>query len=114
MKENQTLINILLDCAIACENCANKSQVENNLKSVQLYRDCVDLCKQAIRLINHNSEITGQYLSLCEEMFKICAQECVKCNPDAAMYLQQCAEACLKTADAVHNYRAPSRELIAA
>lgn len=116
MKDNfQQLINILLDCAIACESCANKSQAENIMpESVQLYRDCVDLCKQAVRLLNHQSEITPQYLSLCEEMFKICAQECSKCNVSAVEYVKRCAESCLRTAEAVHSFRMPMKKLAVA
>lgn len=97
------LIQKLLDCSFACENCAtaclNEENVNDMTRCISLDRDCADLCFQAVRLLIRDSEIGKQFLLLCEEICRLCADECGKHDMD---HCQQCAAACLACAEACH------------
>lgn len=104
----QSLIQKLLDCALACENCATACLGEEDVKMmaacIKLDRDCADLCLQAARLLQRQSDIALQYLLLCEEICRQCAEECGKHQHD---HCQQCAQACRTCADACHANHVP-------
>lgn len=102
-RNNQALIQTLLDCALACEYCASSCLEEEHVKMmtscIKLDRDCADICLQAARLLQRNSVIAYQYLLLCEEICRLCAEECGKHDHK---HCKACAEACIKCADACH------------
>jgi hypothetical protein len=72
---------------------------------ISLDRDCADICRQAAILLQRDSKIGHQYLLLCEEICRICAEECSK---HAQMnHCKLCAVICLKCADACHRHHEP-------
>jgi len=97
------LILKLINCAMACENCSSACLDENDVtmmaRCIELDRDCADICSLAARLLKRDSEIAHTFLGLCEEMCKLCADECAKHNND---HCKKCAEACRDCADACH------------
>ena len=101
----QELIRKLLDCALACEHCATSCLQEEDVKMmagcISLDRDCSDICFQAARLLQRDSRIACQYLLLCEEICRMCAEECHK---HEAEHCQRCADACEACADVCHEY----------
>jgi hypothetical protein len=108
---HQDLIQTLLDCALACEHCATACLSEEDVKMmarcIWLDRDCADLCTQAARLLQRDSEIGHQYLLLCEEICRMCGEECAKHNMD---HCQECARHCQACADACHQHHEPIRQ----
>jgi hypothetical protein len=100
----QDVIETLLNTAIACERCANKCENENIMqRGVLLNRDAVELFKQAVKLLKHDSEISCQYIQICEEMARMTAEEC---NTNLNIeYVKACADACNSCADACKNHR---------
>ncbi|MBS7564368.1 four-helix bundle copper-binding protein [Mucilaginibacter sp. Bleaf8] len=104
----QDVIQKLIDCALACENCASACLQEEDVKMmagcIRLDRDCADICSQAARLLQRQSDIALQYLLLCEEICRQCAAECGKHQHD---HCQQCALACLVCAEACHAHHQP-------
>src|SRR5476651_453287 len=105
---HQQLIQRLLDCVLACEHCATACLGEDDVKMmagcIRLDRDCADICSQAARLLQRDSVIAHQYLVLCEEICRLCAEECGKHNMD---HCRQCAEACRQCAEACHAHHEP-------
>lgn len=105
---HQELIQKLLNCVAACENCAlaclHERDIQMMAQCISLDRDCADICAQAARLLQRDSVIAHQYLLLCEEICRLCADECSKHDQD---HCQQCAEACHICADACHEHHEP-------
>ncbi|MFL5728913.1 MAG: four-helix bundle copper-binding protein [Cytophagaceae bacterium] len=98
------MIETLLNTAIACERCANKSENENIMqRAVMLNRDAVELFKQAVKLLKHDSEVSGQFIQICEEVARMTAEECN--NNLNIEYVKTCADACNMCADACKNHR---------
>ena len=100
----ESIIKTLLDCAMTCENAAEACLMENNIKSmsrcIELDRDCADICIQAARLLQRDSEIGYQYLVLCEEICRMCAVESRKYAHIKACKV--CADLCERCADVCH------------
>jgi hypothetical protein len=109
--ENQKLIQKLLECALTCEHCATSCLQEENVaimaKCISLDRDCSDICLQAARLVQRESPIARQFLLLCEEICRMCAEECSKHHDEHCM---RCAEACTICADACHEHHQPIQQ----
>jgi hypothetical protein len=97
------LVQKLLECAIACEGCVKASwqQEERLTNFARLTRDCSDICLQAISFLKRNSELTGQYLKLCEKVCLLCAEACQKAYTEN---FQHCAIACANCAVACQCY----------
>ncbi|MGI4750702.1 MAG: four-helix bundle copper-binding protein [Janthinobacterium lividum] len=99
----QDLIQKLLNCTLACENCATACLDEEDVKMmvacIKLDRDCADICSLAARLLQRDSDIALQFLLLCEEICRKCAAECTQHEHE---HCQKCAEACNTCADACH------------
>ncbi|AMR30755.1 ferredoxin [Mucilaginibacter sp. PAMC 26640] len=97
------LINKLLACVAACENCAtaclNEDEVKPMVRCISLDKDCADLCSLAARLLQRNSELAHQFLVLCEEICRMCAAECGLHEHE---HCQKCAAACFECAEACH------------
>ena len=106
--DHSALIKLLLDCALACENCAAECLRENDVapmvRCISIDRDCSDICTQAARLLQRKSEIAHQYLLLCEEICQMCADECAMHEHD---HCRQCAAVCRKCAAACHAHHQP-------
>lgn len=106
--DHSALIRKLLDCMLACENCATACLQEDDVKNmvgcISLDRDCADICAQAARLLQRNSPIAHQYLVLCEEICRMCSDECGKHEHD---HCRKCAEACRICAEACHAHHQP-------
>ena len=102
------LVQTLLDCAMTCEYCAYACLQEPDMKKmsrcISLDRDCADACSMAAKLVRRNSPIAMQQLLLCEEICRMCAEECGKYDHD---HCQQCAKACLACAEACHDHHEP-------
>lgn len=105
---HQALIQKLLDCALACEHCAtaclNEQDVTSMAACIKLDRDCADICLQAARLLQRESAIGHQYLVICEEICRMCGDECAKHEHE---HCRQCARACVVCADACHEHHQP-------
>jgi len=108
MENYKDLIRQLTDCAITCEQCAtaclNESNVQAMTNCIKLDRDCTDVCHMAAKLLIRDSVIGRQFLLICEEMCRKCAEECAKHDMD---HCQRCAEACRNCADACHEHHEP-------
>lgn len=105
---NNQLQQTILNCAMACERCAAACLQEDDVKDmtecIALDRDCADICFLAARLLKRDSVVARQYLLLCEEICRMCAEECSKHEHD---HCKQCAEACLACAEACHLHHEP-------
>ena len=108
MGKYKELIKKLLNCALACENCATLCLQEEDVKMmtrcISLDRDCADICLQAVRLLQRDSQLALQYLLICEEACRLCAEECSKHNHD---HCKTCAAACIECAEACHENHEP-------
>lgn len=108
MNKYQDLINKLLECGMACENCSAACLKEDDVKMmtgcISLDRDCADICLQAARLLQRDSQIALQYLLLCEEACRACAAECAKHNHE---HCQHCARVCTECAELCHQHHEP-------
>lgn len=108
LQKHQELIQKLLNCASSCEMCASSCLEEKDVammaKCISLDRDCSDICFQAARLLQRNSPIALQFLLLCEEICRQCAEECGMHQAD---HCRKCAEACIICAEACHESHQP-------
>lgn len=101
----QTLINCALTCEMCLSECLKESDVKKMAECIRLDHDCADLCNQAAMLLQRESRIAHQYLFLCEEICRMCAEECSK---HAHMdHCRICAEACLQCAEVCHMHHEP-------
>jgi len=100
---NKELLQKLIECALTCEECEAACLNEENItllaRCIELDRDCADICLLASRLVHRDSEISDDYLAMCEKMCRMCAEECNKHNHE---HCKACAEACLACAEACH------------
>lgn len=108
---HRDLIQKLLDCALACEYCASaclkEADVAKMTGCISLDRDCSDLCIQAMRLLKRESVIGHQFLLICEEICRLCADECGK---HEHAHCQECARACRECAEACHAHHEMIRQ----
>jgi hypothetical protein len=104
---NKELLQKLIECALTCEACEAACLNEENItllaRCIELNRDCADICLHASRLVQRDSEIAEEYMTVCEKICRMCAEECNKHNLD---YCKTCAETCLACADACHELAA--------
>lgn len=105
---HEALISKLLDCALACENCASACLQEDDVKAmaacIKLDRDCADICIMGARLLKRGSDVAHQFLVLCEEICRMCGEEC---NRHEHWHCKDCAAACIACADACHEHHQP-------
>lgn len=103
------LIQTLINCALTCEMCATECLQEDDVKMmaecIRLDRDCADLCNQAAILLQRGSKIGHQYLLICEEICRMCGEECKKHS--TMDHCKKCAEACMQCAEACHAHHEP-------
>jgi hypothetical protein len=100
---NYELVQKLLECAMACEDCvkADRQRGDALTNCARLNRDCADICLQAISFLKRNSELTGHYLKLCEEVCLLCAKACEGSYTEDG---QRCVVACNNCAQACKRY----------
>ena len=102
-QNHEQLVQTLLNCALACENCAaqgfKEAQSEMMEKCIPLDIDCADICFQAARLLQRNSALAHEYLLICEKACRSCAEECSKHDHE---HCKKCAQACNECAEACH------------
>jgi len=100
---------MLLDCALTCEMCATACLSEKDVammaECIRLDRDCADICRQGATLLQRDSKIGHQFLVICEEICRMCANECRKYYQ--MEHCKQCAEICLRCAEACHTHHEP-------
>ena len=110
-ENHQELIQKLLNCALTCEHCATSCLQEEDVammaNCISLDRDCSDICFQAARLLQRESQIGRQFLVLCEKICRMCAEECSQHDDE---HCQRCAEACRACADACHQHHQPMEQ----
>jgi hypothetical protein len=106
---HSALIKTLLDCALTCEMCATACLSEKDVsmmtECIRLDRDCADICKQAATLLQRDSKIGHQFLVLCEEICRMCGEECKKHS--RIEHCRKCSEMCLQCAEACHEHHEP-------
>jgi hypothetical protein len=99
------LIQILMDCAIACEQCMSacleESDVTTMAHCIELDRDCAEICFLSAKLLMRDSEIAHQYLKICEEACRLCAEECSMHEHE---HCKRCAEQCRRCQQACHEH----------
>ena len=99
------LINILMECAIACEKCMSACLEEKNVTMmahcIELDRDCAEVCLLGAKLLLRDSEIAHSYLLVCEEACRRCAEEC---SMHEMEHCKRCAEACRRCEEACHHH----------
>jgi hypothetical protein len=104
-KMNIELIQQLLDCALACEQCAlsclREPRIDRMRYCIQLDRDCADTCFDAIKHVARASSVASGLLASCEAICRKCAEECRKHDMN---HCQTCADVCEQCAEACHEH----------
>ena len=97
------LINTLIECASACERCMSACLEEKDVTPmahcIELDRDCAAICFLGAQLLLRDSEMAHQYLLVCEEACRLCAEECSLHDHD---HCKECARACRRCEEACH------------
>lgn len=103
--KHAALIEQLLNCAEACENCGasclDEEHVTPHAHCIELDRDCADICFLAAKLLIRDSELAHDFLTICEKACRLCAEECSRHEHE---HCKKCAEECIKCADACHEH----------
>ena len=80
--KHEALIQQLLACATACENCGasclNEQDVTPMAHCIELDRDCAEACFFAAKLLIRDSKYSHDFLAFCEKICLHCAEECGK------------------------------------
>ncbi len=101
--KHEALIRQLLDCAVACENCASSCLDEDDVKMmahcIEQCRDCTEICSLGARLLIRESEYSHEFLAFCEKICRLCVDECSRHSDE---HCKRCAEECRKCAEACH------------
>jgi len=104
-RQQSEIIQELVNCALACEACSaaclSEEAVNPMARCIELTRDCAESCFQTARFVMRKSEIAYQYIAICEEACRICADECKKHKHD---HCEVCAEACESCADSCSSF----------
>lgn len=104
--QHESLIQTLLECARACEQCAASCLDEDNVTPmahcIELDRDCAEICYLGAKLLLRQSEISHKFLVICEEACRECAEECSMHQEHD--HCKRCAEACRRCEQACHEH----------
>lgn len=101
LPRQQHLLNALNACTAACNECfasnlaAPGSAV--SARSIQLTRDCADLCQLVAAFVARGSEHVKFLLRECAELCHTCADEVTQLPHD---YCRRCTDACRQAEDA--------------
>ena len=95
-------IDLLVDCANTCTQCADACLSEGNpdlAKCIRLNMDCADICNAASRVVSRQTEydvnITRPLLEACMAACRSCGDECGR-HADHMAHCRICAEQCLR------------------
>jgi hypothetical protein len=99
------LEHLLIKCIAGCETCATKSinseEAAAMSDSINLNRDCADICSLASKLLARKSKYLEEVLQLCIESCTNCKEECSKHSTE---HCQHCAKICTECAEACQDY----------
>lgn len=105
MDQNKELLEILTECAAACEMCADACLDEKDIhmmvQCIRLDRDCAKICYTAASFVASNSQHAQHVIKECEEICRKCGEECAKHDHD---HCKRCAEACGQCAESCRKY----------
>ncbi len=101
---NIDLIEKLLNCAAACEHCANACLDEHDIKMmvdcIRLDRDCADICRITANYAARDSKNLNEVVRLCAGICRACAEECEKHKHP---HCKECAKACRECEEVCKN-----------
>mgnify|MGYP000373699248 CR=1 FL=1 len=99
------LVNTLIECALACEQCMSACLEEKDVTKmahcIELDRDCAEICFLGAKLLLRDAEVAHEYLRICEKACRQCAEECSLHDHE---HCKRCAEACRRCEQACHNH----------
>ncbi|MBK6266202.1 four-helix bundle copper-binding protein [Marivirga sp. S37H4] len=105
MAHNQELLQKLGACAAACEMCADACLGEDDIKKmvrcIRLDRDCAKICYTTASFVASHSEHTERLIKECEELCRMCAEECEQHEMD---HCRECAKACRECEEACKSF----------
>lgn len=97
---NKPLIQIITECATACELCHTACLKERDVSvlvvCILLDMECVTMCKATARLLQLGSDHANAACQLCADICIACAEECEKHEHE---HCRQCAIACRECAE---------------
>jgi len=103
--KHHALVQTLLECATACEECAaaclDEEDVKHMARCIELDRDCADVCFTGAKLLLRDSNIAHKFLAICQEACRMCAEEC---SLHSHEHCQRCAEACRRCEQACQQH----------
>lgn len=109
--QHGSLIQTLLDCATACENCAalclDEKDVTPMAHCIEIDSDCAALCYLTAKLLTRDSEFAHELLALCEKACRHCAEEC---SLHTHEHCKRCTEACRRCEQACHEHHGKVQE----
>ncbi|MBF9239431.1 four-helix bundle copper-binding protein [Hymenobacter sp. BT683] len=101
LPRQQHLFNALNACVAACNQCFTSSLAgaidTSRVRSIQLSRDCADLCQLVAAFVARGSEHVQYLLRECAELCRACADEVTQ-YPQS--HCRHCTEACRQAEDA--------------
>ena len=104
--QNKELLQKLAACAAACESCMDACLSEEDIKKmvncIRTDRDCAKICMVTSSFIASNSEHAPHLVKECQEICRLCAEECEQHEMD---HCQECARACWEAERACKNYQ---------
>lgn len=94
--KSKYLLELLSDCAYACNNCSTACLSEKNIQEmrecIRLDMDCAQICAVTAAFISRKSDNAKYLIKMCAEICRKCATECEK-HPDMG-HCRVCADAC--------------------
>lgn len=98
----QPLIDVLNECAVACNYCSVACLDEDNIamlvSCIKTDMDCAVICTSTANLLARESDHGAHMLKECVELCTRCAEECEKHSHHD--HCEKCAEVCRKCAEA--------------
>ena len=96
------LLNALNACTAACHECfaghvLGTATGETRVRSIQLTRDCADLCQLVAAFVARGPEHVQYLLRKCAELCRACADGDAQYSHD---FCRRCTEACRQAEDA--------------
>lgn len=93
-------INVITQCAIACETCAGDCLTETDVKElvdcIKSNLDCARLCFTLLSVMARNGPAVAATARACAEACRLCAEECEKHEYE---HCRKCALACREAVD---------------
>lgn len=100
-EKHQKTIQLLNDCAAACNHCTtaclDEQDVQMMVKCIKLDIDCAQICSLTASLLGRGSAHGEHLMKECAEICNACADECEKHTH--MEHCKKCAEACRACAE---------------